>query len=249
MWNLVPAPGAPTLAVPMATTRTTVHPVGPSLGGLMRNAGPAAADGHPPAPRWVDARLATWLTQTLDLVGRGLVLVRVDGQVVHLNRQAQHRLSGSRAEAFPLALKDGHLRAREPVDQAALTMAIQAALTRGLRKLLPLGGRDSTEATAVAVLPIADDCDAVLLSLPQPTRDRELTVQCFARQHGLTSAETAVLECLVSGLAPPDIARHKGVSLSTVRTQVAQLRAKTGSRSIRALLDRVAGLPPLVGVV
>jgi DNA-binding NarL/FixJ family response regulator len=58
-----------------------------------------------------------------------------------------------------------------------------------------------------------------------------------------------VLEALLDGLSPSAVARAKYVAVSTVRTQISQLRLKTGARSIRQLLDRVAGLPPMMGVV
>jgi DNA-binding CsgD family transcriptional regulator len=102
----------------------------------------------------------------------------------------------------------------------------------------------------VAVLPLdAEGGGAALVSLEQPRRTQDLAVQCYARQHGLTAAETAVLEALIDGLTPSGVARSKRVAVSTVRTQIGQLRLKTGSRSIRHLLDRVAGLPPMMSVV
>ena len=59
----------------------------------------------------------------------------------------------------------------------------------------------------------------------------------------------SVLEALLAGRRPGDIAQAKGVKLSTVRTQIGQLRLKCGAHSIRELLDRVAALPPMMAVV
>jgi DNA-binding CsgD family transcriptional regulator len=73
----------------------------------------------------------------------------------------------------------------------------------------------------------------------------QLSVQGFARCHGLTSAETAVLQALCDGLDPMEIARHNGVAVCTVRSQIGSVRAKTGAGSIRELLSRIAALPPL----
>ena len=42
-----------------------------------------------------------------------------------------------------------------------------------------------------------------------------------------------------------DIARTKGVELSTVRTQIASIRTKLGVRSVEALLLRAAEVPPV----
>jgi DNA-binding CsgD family transcriptional regulator len=61
----------------------------------------------------------------------------------------------------------------------------------------------------------------------------------------LTSAETAVLQALCAGLDPMEIARHNGVAVCTVRSQIGSVRAKTGAASIRELLCRIAALPPM----
>ncbi len=199
--------------------------------------------------------LAHWLTLSLDHVGRGMVLVSEGGQVLHANRLARQALGPN----HPMLIEQGRLRCRDPHDDRTLTDALQAALRRSLRRMLDLGGQanaakadPATDRVSVAVLPIegsASHGGAALVSLPQPSRCHDLAVQCFARQHGFTSAETSVLEALLAGQTPGSIARCKGVALCTVRTQVGQLRFKTGAHSIRQLLDRVGALPPMMGVV
>jgi DNA-binding CsgD family transcriptional regulator len=77
----------------------------------------------------------------------------------------------------------------------------------------------------------------------------ELTVEWFARAHGLTLAETAVVKGLCADLTPQEIALRQGVGLATIRTQIGSVRAKTGSASIRALVRQVAMLPPLLGAL
>ena len=213
----------------------------------------AAADGS--ARVQTQATLARWLTLSLDHVGRGMLLVSDGGQVLHANRLARQALGPD----HPLLIEQGRLRCRNAHDDRSLAEALQAALRRGLRRMLDLG--DHTGATpheptsgrvSVAVLPIEGSTGlggAALVSLAQPSRTHDLAVQCFARQHGFTGAETSVLEALISGQTPNSIARSKGVALSTVRTQVSQLRVKAGAHSIRELLDRVGALPPMMGVV
>jgi len=44
---------------------------------------------------------------------------------------------------------------------------------------------------------------------------------------------------------PSDIAEKLGVALSTVRTHIGTIRAKTGASSVKELLHRVAQLPPM----
>jgi DNA-binding CsgD family transcriptional regulator len=77
----------------------------------------------------------------------------------------------------------------------------------------------------------------------------QLSVQGFARSVSLTPAETRVLEQVCGGVRPNDIAQRAGVAVSTVRTQIGSIRAKTGAASIRELVRQVAVLPPLVGAL
>jgi DNA-binding CsgD family transcriptional regulator len=196
-------------------------------------------------PRPADGTaLAHWLSQTLDHVGRGMLLLTEGAHVLHANRLARQALG----PAHPLQIQDGRLRARAGRDAAALAEALEAAMRRGLRRLLTLG--EPGQRVTVAVLPIdGEGGGGALVSLPQPCRALDLAVQCYARQHGCTSAETVVLEALLAGQPPSAIARTKQVALSTVRTQIGQLRLKTGAHSIRDLLDRVGALPPMMAVV
>jgi DNA-binding CsgD family transcriptional regulator len=188
--------------------------------------------------------LARWLQETLDHVGRGMLLVTAGARVLHANRQARQALQSGHA----LVIEEGRLRGSGSRDDGLLADALEGAMRRGLRRMLSLG--ETSDPVTVAVLPIdAEGGGAALVSLSQPSRSQDLAVHCFARQHGYTSAETSVLEALLSGERPADIARAKGVALSTVRTQIGQLRLKTGAHSIRQLLDRVASLPPMMAVV
>ena len=73
-----------------------------------------------------------------------------------------------------------------------------------------------------------------------------LTLDCLA---GLTQAEARVLEALCEGATPTEVAASLGVAVSTVRTQLATIRAKTGAAGIRQLVAGVANLPPVVCAV
>lgn len=68
---------------------------------------------------------------------------------------------------------------------------------------------------------------------------RARQIQEFARWAGLSAAESQVLSLLVGGLVPKTIARERGSSVSTVRSQIASLLSKAGCRSQRELLARL----------
>jgi DNA-binding CsgD family transcriptional regulator len=67
----------------------------------------------------------------------------------------------------------------------------------------------------------------------------------FARTHGLTPTEEQVLTILCQGYSTPQIAVQLNVAVSTVRSHVRSMCAKTQSHGVRALVGKVAVLPPL----
>ena len=195
---------------------------------------PAALDGCMP-----------WLAAVLDEIDYGLVLLDAGGKIVHLNQAARVELAG----AHPLQRDGQAIRTRRAQDDAVLAAALAAARA-GLRRMLALG--DDTNRASVAVVPLAGPSGtdgATLLMLGKREVCETLSVQGFARCHRLTGAETRVLVALCRGTPPGDIAGELGVAVSTVRTQIGNMRLKTGAASIRALVRQVAVLPPLVSVL
>jgi DNA-binding CsgD family transcriptional regulator len=83
------------------------------------------------------------------------------------------------------------------------------------------------------------------LVLARPTVCESLMLCFFARNHGLTGAEEQVLGFLCQGYSAPETAAQLKVAVSTVRSHVRSLCAKTGSSGMRELVSRVAVLPPV----
>lgn len=188
-----------------------------------------------------DLPLNRLLALALDEVDYGIVLVRVDGRVLHLNHQARRRLEAG----FALKLLGPQLVATDPHQAIAFGDALRAAGERGMRRLVGVGRGDVPQ--HVAVVPVEPGVAAVLLGKTSVCED--LALQHFARTHDLTPAETRVLAALGAGLAPADIAHEQRVKLSTVRTQIGAIREKTGAASITALVRLVAALPPMVSAL
>jgi len=187
-----------------------------------------------------------WLAAALDELDYGIVLLFDGMNIAHINDAAQVELD----ELHPLQLLGNELRARLARDVAPLHEAVTAASTRGMRRLLTLG--ESSHQTSVSVVPLeaADDGPrAVLIVLGKREMCESLSVQGFARIHHLTGAEVRVLKELCNGIPPAQIAALLGVAISTVRSQIGSMRAKTGAESIRALVRQVAILPPVKGVL
>ncbi len=196
-----------------------------------------------PERRAAASQGARWLALMLDEIDYGMVLLGDSHQVLHVNHTARADLDGD----HPLQLHGRELRARLSQDVAPLNDALLAA-GRGLRRLLTMGEREQPFSMAVVPLgPMASGgAQATLLLLGKRRVCESLSVQCFARSHALTPAETRVLEALCQGLDPREVAETNGVGLATVRTQIGSIRSKTGAESIRDLVRRVAVLPPMV---
>jgi DNA-binding CsgD family transcriptional regulator len=190
------------------------------------------------------SRGARWLTAALDEVDYGIVMLDGSAQVLHVNHTARAELD----DAHPLQLVGLALRAREPRTAAQLQQALDDASRRGLRKLLTIGVGDAQ--ISVSIVPLRTTGDdgqvAALLVFGKRRMSGILAVQAFARSHGLTPGETRVLLALCDGVPPAVAAAQHGVAISTVRTQIGSIRAKTGAASIRDLIHKVASLPPLM---
>lgn len=187
-----------------------------------------------------------WFARMLDEIDYGMLLVADDRTVLHANHVARTELDSE----HPLQLLGAELRVRDPQDVAPLREALAGARERGLRRLLTLG--QDAQRVSVAVVPLpaaADDEPLTLLVFGKRRMCEALTVHWFAREHGLTPAEGRVLAALCEGRLPAQIAVAQGVAISTVRSQIGAIRAKTGAASIRALVRQVAVLPPLVGAL
>lgn len=201
-------------------------------------AGPAPA----PGPALRAALSVRAMARVLDVVDYGLLLVADDGQVLYVNAAGQADLDDGHA----LQIDSGWIATVQPDDAPLLAAARQDAARRAMQALLTLHGR-SGDPVAVAVVPLAEpgELPMTLLVLGRRQACEELSHAAFARHHGLTPTEARVLLGLCDGLRPADIARSQGVQLSTVRTQIAGLRTKTGCRNIGQLVSLIWRLPPL----
>lgn len=175
----------------------------------------------------------------LDEIAIGLIVCDQHGQMKFANPAADQELACER-----VLLRLGQsLRCAGPAS-SALEIALRKAATKGVRQLLTLThGGDSL---MVAAVPLAmDNCPEPLVMLVLGRRGAcsVLGLEMLSGIYGLTYAERRVLCGLVDDVSPRDIAASGGVSLSTVRTQIASIRTKFGVRNIEGVLIRVAEVP------
>jgi DNA-binding CsgD family transcriptional regulator len=135
-------------------------------------------------------------------------------------------------------------------DARALTDALGKAAA-GKRSLLHLLG-EAGEKLAVALVPLGRgevSSSHVALLFSRPSVCESLMLCFFARSHSLTAAEENVLGILCQGYSAPEVARQLKVAVSTIRSHVRSLCAKTRSSGVRELVSRVAMLPPVAPAV
>lgn len=195
-----------------------------------------------PQPAATESAGDALLARLLDELDYGMLLVEPgEARVLLANRAARVEC----ADARSLRLVGQHLMAARSSDATPLALALLDA-ARGRRSLVELGSGDARLALAVIPIALAGGRSGALLIAGRRQLCETLSVEMFARRHGLTGAEANVLRALCDGAPPTEIAAQFGVKLATVRTQVASIRSKTAAASIRELVRQVAALPPIV---
>jgi len=215
-------------------------------GGASPTSPGAVVHGRPRAERRHAGSLTShWMSLVLEELDYGVLLLTADARVVHCNLAARRNLDAE----HPLELVGNKVRASDPKDAPALLDALHGAQHDSRRCLLRLG--EGAAKANVVVVPLNRDVTqtAVLVVLERRQLCGELAAQWFALRYGLTPTETEVLKALSAGARPGDVAAQQGVAISTVRTQIQSIRAKSGADSIGELLRQLAMLPPLMSAL
>jgi DNA-binding CsgD family transcriptional regulator/PAS domain-containing protein len=185
----------------------------------------------------------------LDQLRQGVVLLDAKGNVLLVNQAAKTILSGERA----LRLTCRGLVAAIPSENRRLSALIQGAIDTGCRLGLHSGGAmqisryGSRRPLQVLVTPLRTK--SIYLGKDVPVAaifvsDPECTALCdptfYAQLFGLTGAEARLAEILASGINLKDAADQLGLALSTLRSQLKSIFAKTNtnrqSELVRLLL-------------
>ena len=182
------------------------------------------------------------LSLLVDSLAHGVIVVGESGQLIHANQAA--RIELSRRRVFD-DIK-GQVHAMSPSDARALQSALNQA-AGGKRSLIKLAGSGASLMLAVVPLKLDDDgCEVrIALFFARAEVCDSGMFGFFARSYGLTQTEEQVLAILCRGLSTPEIAVQMKVAVSTVRSHVRSLCAKTASSGVRELVNRVAVLPPV----
>jgi DNA-binding CsgD family transcriptional regulator len=180
----------------------------------------------------------------LDYIDYGIICATSSAFIVYSNRSARSLIDACSG----LAVKDSHLVCDDHRETVRLHGAINAVAMEGVPRLVTVSS--ATGRLHLSVVPLngngADARADVAIFLGPRQSSPSLSLHWFGIDCGLTSAERTVLAALSEGLDPRAVAHSCGVAVSTVRTQIASIRDKTGSPSTSALMREVARLPPVL---
>ena len=187
------------------------------------------------------------LARVLDEIDHGLLLIDLTGRILHSNHLASRELVAARA----LCDAGGMLEASRRGSQARIRQALRDA-ERGCRSIVEL--EDEMQPLSLAFIPLEPRApgaalDTVLVICSRAVGCESLTMQMFARARQLTCAEQGVLSQLCAGRRAREIACLQGICVSTVRTHIKNVRQKTGSSSIREVVQRVSRMPQIVSAL
>ncbi len=171
-----------------------------------------------------------------------IVLARTGGAVIYLNEKARQLLLAGypiqQAEDGRLALMDGDGR----IDLAA---AISAAMVQPPRSTIFACAGSCRPTYQVSVGPprgrFDQDCAVIMIrNLPEMAQMRS---KAAATLYALTPSEVRVLEALLKGLTPQEVASFTGTKITTVRTQIAAVLSKVGVKRQAELMAQVFNFP------
>ncbi len=195
------------------------------------------------------------LGAALEALPDGVALMDVRRRLVFAN--AALRAMAAARDGLSLTL-DGGLAAPEAKAQRGLHRAVTAALAalEGRVGLLPEAGRvavprPSGGAYVVRAVPLrraagdgAWTFHGVMLLVTESAPRTRPGAALLAQLFRLTPAEAALAASLAAGRTAKDHAARRGVSPETVKSQMAEIRRKTGCRrqaDLAAVLARLAG--------
>lgn len=194
------------------------------------------------------------LERSLDTLPLGLIHATPDGDMQYANAHARAWL-GVEDECRILLRRAAGWLDQKPVTLVQIHPHLQKLLGECMQTATPVSVRlevsDARPLFAVAT-PMRARGGGTAVSLVQLVLVPEIpqysaaTVSICAALYGLTPAEAALLPLLLQGMTPREMADAHGVKLPTVRTQLASLFAKTGTRRQAELAQRVLRVAGLV---
>lgn len=199
--------------------------------------------------------------EALDALPRAILLADACLRLVFMNLAAQRLLGATSPLASVLTLHGGNVVVRMSLLQQQLAQRVrQACAGLACHRPAPLyaSDEDGRPALEIGILPLplrigqagGEGAGLAMLSLRPLFRAGRHWPGALERPCGLTGAEWSLALALADGMEPAEYAQRKGVRISTVRSQIQAILAKTGTHrsseiaSLFSALEWDAGAPP-----
>jgi DNA-binding CsgD family transcriptional regulator/PAS domain-containing protein len=176
----------------------------------------------------------------LDRLATAMLVLSADGQVLHLNPQAERIL----AAGDGVILRGGRLQAQRVDESQALRVLVATAAAAvsdiagqpgGVMTVARRSGRRPYE---VLVAPISDTTlklglggALVAVFIREPEAKVTTPLEWLRQIYGLTAAEARLMQALLAGDSLDEVAARFAVTRETVRTQLKAIFQKTGATS------------------
>ena len=196
-------------------------------------------------------------TDTLDHMAIGIILINATGKPIYVNKSAE---SFTRSDSN-LILKPFGLYTEIPHENIALQQFIQQATQGNRENRLKTGGAmtlcqtSSNQSLSIVITPLGENKTVLGLNVPQATaaifisdseQQQDLSSVLLRGLYKLTKAEAKLVNELVNGFSPNEIAERFGISKHTVRAQLKAIFQKTGTKRQTELVKLVLKGPAII---
>lgn len=180
--------------------------------------------------------------ETVERLALGVVLIDHRGRV-HFANAAARRIA---AEGDAFRIQDGTPRARHREDAATLDRLLANVLLptdRALGGAVALRRASARAPIEALVVPLRTEHSAAAIFLGDPLASRLPRAEAIRRLYGLTPSEARVASDLADGHSLTAIADRIGVRVSTVRTHLKSILAKTSTHRQAELVRMLVSSP------
>ncbi len=192
-------------------------------------------------------RRAEHLQSMMDHTHAAAFLLNQQGRVMHQNSPAGVMLKNS----CPFELRRGRLYAKDrQSDRELHQLLVQASVERAANggAMLLHHAQAGRRPFQVVVSPVTSDrgatqLEAILVLVTDPETEVCYPDLILKGLYGLTAAETEVANAYLTGYSSDEIALLRGVSISTVRSQLKVLLHKTGTNRQSDLMRLLMTVP------
>lgn len=190
-----------------------------------------------------DERLSTAI---LDHLGVPILLVKGDASVHYVNAAARTLIEGNGL----IKVVNDMLGTGHAPDGQRLKNAIADTCANGAGHVVVLGAESQAQPLVVLVLPFHDDASPergrALVLMRSGLGMSEILVNSLRQLFRLSPAEASIAVALGTGADLSELARQRHVKLNTLRSQVASIMAKTGTRRQAQLVALVARIDTII---